>query len=83
MAFTAVDGPFGGYTNVSQVISAAAQTAVLAEIDKFLALFPNSATGAAGSGAMPDAEAIRPELETKIRVEIAALKAAIDAAPTA
>lgn len=83
MAFDAIDGPFGGYANVSQVVSAAAQTAILAEIDKFTALLPNSSTGAVASGDLPDADAIRPELETAIRVEIAALKAAIDAAPTA
>lgn len=82
MAFDAIDGPFGTYT-ITQVISAAAQTEILAAIDSFLALLPNSSTGAAASGDMPDADAIRPEYETKVRVEIAALRAAIDAAPTA
>jgi len=75
------EGPFGGYANVTEIISAAGQTAVLAEINKFIALLPNSATGA--RGASPDFDAIRPEYEVKLRAELTALKAAIDAAPVA
>ena len=74
------EGPFGGYTDVTEVVSAAAQLEILAEVDKLIALLPNSASGAAG--ATPDFDAIRPEYEVILRAELAALKAAIDAAPT-
>lgn len=73
--------PVGGYTNVTQVISAAAQTAVLAEVDKLLALIPDPTVG--GGGVAPFYDAFRPEIAAALRLEIAALKAAIDAAPTA
>lgn len=76
--------PFGGYTNVPNVISAAAQTAVLAEIDKFLALFPDPQLEShAKNRAHPDFDLVHPATVLKIRSEIAALKTAIDAAPTA
>ena len=75
------EGPFGGYNDITDVVSAAAQTSILAEMDKFIALLPDSANGK--PGATPDFDAIRPELEQVLRAEFAALKAAIDAAPTA
>lgn len=78
MAITTV--PIGTYA-VTEVVSAAAQAEIIAQIDTFLALLPNSSTGAAGGS--PDYDAIRAELETNIRAELAALTAAIDAAPTA
>lgn len=70
--------PFGTYA-VTEVVSANAQAEILLQIDNFLALLPNSSTRTPGGS--PDFDAIRPELETNIRVELAALKAAIDAAP--
>lgn len=76
----AIGGTFGGYTNVTQVVSAAAQTQILAECDKLLALVkdPELAT----SSAHPDFDLIHPNTARLLRAEIAALKAAIDAAPT-
>lgn len=72
---------FGGYTNVTDVISGAAQTAVLARIDLFLALFPDPE--AAHQPVHPDFDLVHPNTAAQIRAEIAALKVAIDAAPTA
>lgn len=75
------EGPFGGYTDVTGVINATAAAELIVEINKLLALLPNSSTNE--QAATPDFDAIRPELETQIRVEAAALLAAIAAAPTA
>lgn len=72
--------PMGTYA-VTNIVSAAAQAEILAQVDVLLALLPNSSTGAAG--ASPDYDAIRPELETNLRRELAALRTGIDAAPTA
>lgn len=72
---------FGGYTAVTEVISAAGQTAVLAQINKLLALIPDPTSSA--TPASPDFNVIDPRLATQLRLEIAALKTAIDAAPTA
>lgn len=76
------DGPFGGYANVTEVITAAAQTEVLAEIDKLKALItdPNDTTGL--EPPHPDFIDIPPHTADKLRSEIDALKTAIDAAPT-
>lgn len=72
-------GAVGGYVNVANVISAAAQTAVLAEIDKLTALLvPTDGKKAAS----PDFLGLDKAMSSKIAVEIAALKVAIDAAPT-
>lgn len=73
-------GAQGGYVNVAVVVSAAAQTAILAEIDKLTALF-NVADGAIA--ASPDFDMMPPHMADKLVVEITALKAAIDAAPEA
>lgn len=74
---------FGGYAAVTEVVSAAAQTAILAECTKLLALIPD-ADGPSGYAAVsPDFNMIHPKLATQLRAEIAALKVAIDAAPTA
>lgn len=79
--------PFGAYANVTQVISAAAQTAVLAECDKMLALLPNAnatnAKTAGVAGVSPLFDEIPPATALQLRVELTALKTAIDAAPTA
>lgn len=76
--------PVGGYANVTEVISAAAQTAVLAEINKFIALIP-AETGASTDvhGVAPFYDFIPPPVASALRTELAALKTAIDAAPTA
>lgn len=76
--------PFGGYTAVTEVTSAAAQTQILARVDLFLALFPDPESEShAKSRAHPDFDLIHPHTVKLIRAEIAALKTAIDAAPTA
>lgn len=79
--------PVGGYANVTEVISANGQAAVIAEIDKLLALIPDTshptAQNSPPSGVAPLFDKIAPEVADALRVEIAALKTAIDAAPTA
>lgn len=74
-------GPFGGYTNGTQVVSAAANTEIQANITKLLALFPDPAD--ATSSPSPDFDLIPPEIRTKIRTEISAMATAIAAAPDA
>ncbi len=76
-----LEGPFGGYSNITDVVSAAAQTAILAEIDKLAALIPDGSAGDQPATS-PEFDAIRPEYAVKLQTEITALKAAIDAAPT-
>lgn len=71
---------FGGYVNITEVVSAAAQTEIIAEIEKLAALIP---TPTDQIHAHPDFDAIRPEYSEKLHAEIDALQAAIDAAPTA
>lgn len=79
--------PVGGYTDVTEVISANGQAAVIAEVDKLLALIPDTshpnAQNSPPSGVAPLYDKFSPELADALRTEIAALKAAIDAAPTA
>ncbi len=79
-------GTFGGYADVTEVVTAVAQTAILAEIDKLAALIPTAGVVAIGSSgtseAHPDFDQIFPHTASKIQAEIVALKAAIDAAPT-
>lgn len=78
-------GVFGGYTNVTEVVSADAKTAINANIDKFLALFPALGSGYEGNGVPSphtDFDHIYAPTLEKIRNEITALKAAIAAAPT-
>jgi len=78
--------PVGGYSDVTEVVSAAAQTEILAEIDKLLALVPDTdhsnAQASPPQGTAPLYDKWSPELANAIRVEIAALKTAIDNAPT-
>jgi hypothetical protein len=72
-------GPFGDYTNGTQVVSAAANTEIQANITKLKGLFPDPAD--AGSAPHPDFDLIPPEMVTRIRTEIDAMAAAIAAAP--
>jgi len=67
--------------DVTGVVDATAAAEIVVLGAAFLALLPNSSTGALG--ATPDYDAIRPELETNLRAEMAAILAAIAAAPTA
>ena len=73
------EGPFGSYANVTNTVSAAAKSEIIANIDAFIALLPDSSTGA--PGATPDFDVLRPELERVLRAELDAVKAAINAAP--
>ena len=70
---------FGGYTNVTAVIGAAGQTALQAQIDLFVALIPNPAV--AMSSPSPVFDGMHPNTADQLRTELAALKAAIAAAP--
>lgn len=81
-------GPFGGYVDVSSVISAAAQIEILEEIDKLAALipsfpFPTNVVSGGQPAPHPEFDRIDPSLADRLQDEIVALKAAIDAAPTA
>lgn len=73
--------PFGGTYAVTEIVSAAAQTEILAQIDLLIALIPDvdNLEGAAGN---PDFDEISPRVASALRVELEALKTAIDAAPT-
>lgn len=75
------EGPFGGYDDVTEVVSAAADVQIQAEFAKLLALFPDPAD--AVSSPHPDFDLIPPEMREKVRTEITALAAAIGAAPDA
>lgn len=75
-----LEAPYLTYT-VALVVTQAAQTEIIGQINNFLALLPNSSTKAAGSTSGRDFDKISPEVETAIRTEMTALKAAIDAAP--
>jgi hypothetical protein len=69
----------GGYDDITHVITAGGQTAILAEIDKLKGLLPD----ATAQGAItPDFKDIPPHTAEKLRAEIDLLKTAIDAAPT-
>ena len=72
--------PSGTYADVTGVVDATAAGEVAALGVILLAILPNSATGVAG--ASPDYDQIVPEVEQNLRAEIAALLAAVAAAPT-
>lgn len=74
--------PVGGYSDITKIVSAAAQTAILAEIDKLIALIPQQ-TGSSSDvpGPAPFYDGFRPEIAAALRDELDALKTAIDAAP--
>jgi len=70
-------GSMLGFQNVTEVISANGQTDVITEVTRLRsALVPTS-------GISPDFDQIPPHMAEKLIVEIDALIAAIDAAPTA
>lgn len=74
------EGAFGGYSNVTQVVSAGAQTAILAQVAKLKALLPDITQNVVAT--TPDFDRIPPETSVRLRAEVDALSAAIDAAPT-
>ena len=67
------------FTVPTQVISAAAQAQVLAQIDVVRNAIPDPTTGR--SATHPDWDQMHPRMAEQLRAELAALKAAIDAAP--
>lgn len=76
-------GPFGTYTGV-EVVSAAAQTEIIANLDSFKALFTSGTVSDDGSSnAHPDFDKIPPEAGAKLLAEIDALNVIIEAMPTA
>lgn len=77
------DGPFAGVAAITEVVSAAAQTEILGEIDKVIALLTVQTASSQTSMPSPDFDQIPPHTATKLVAELEALKTAIDAAPTA
>lgn len=71
---------FGGYTNVTEIVSAAAKTQILAQIDKLRDLTAD-VDNKKGGTPHTDFDHLTPALASQFRAEIAALKAAISAAP--
>lgn len=76
-----LSGTVGGYTTGTNPITALAQTDVLAQIDKLKALIPDPT--ASVPAAHPDFDQISPQVATRLRAEIDALKVAIDATAVA
>lgn len=81
--------PVGAYVDLTtgEVVDAEGQTAITAAFAVLYALLPDplvdSASVGSGSGqGSPDFDALRPEMVVTLRAELAALRAAIAAAPT-
>lgn len=74
-------GTRGGYSAVTEVISAAGQTQVLAQVDKLRGLLSSSTRDAGQADTVFGR--MDPSTRTFLLAEIDALKVAIDAAPTA
>lgn len=70
------------FAAATEVISAAAQTEVLALVDVLLDSIPDPTTTAPGNNAHTEWDDMSPRMASQLRVELAALKTAIDAAPT-
>lgn len=77
------EGSVLGFTTPTEVISAAAQVQILAEIDKVIAAFTGQTSTTQVPGTVPDFDRIHPATAARIVTELTALKTAIDAAPTA
>lgn len=80
-------GPFGGYTDVTEVISAAAQAQITANVNKLLALIPDPPPeglvppGSSAKMPSPDFERIHPQTARQLTAEVKALQTAIGNAP--
>lgn len=68
------------YGDITEIVSLTAQTAILVLVAQLKALIPDPLAGV--SAGSPDFDNIPPEMATKLRAELVALDAAIDAAPT-
>lgn len=79
--------PVGVLANVTEIISANAQTMVLARIDTVLTYIPDVTRGGNGGQGVanlhPDFDEIPPATAQKLRDLLTALKTAVDAAPVA
>ena len=87
-------GPFGTYPDVTNVVSVAAQTEIIALLTELKTLIPGTPSAfSAGSGTpvgavseapmqSPEFDAMRQSDADKLVAEIDAISAAIDAAPT-
>ena len=87
-------GPFGTYADVTNVVSAAAQTEIIALLTELQTLIPGTPSAfGAGSGTPvtsaseapmphPEFDKMQQDLADRLNVEIAAIKTAIDNAPT-
>lgn len=71
---------FGGYTNLTPKLTLVQKSQLNANIEKLKALIPDPAAGK--SAPHTDFDLVHPETARKLRAEIAALKSAIDAAPS-
>lgn len=81
-----VEIPVAGVSAITEVVSAAAQTEIIGELNLVLALIPDTAHPTAQttppSGAAPMYDIWPPALADWMRAELIALRTAIDAAPT-
>lgn len=69
------------FSNVTEVVSAAAQTQILTQCALFKTLIKDPTAGT--SALHPDLDEISPQMATRLRAFFDQLTAAIDAAPTA
>lgn len=76
-------GPFLGITDVTEVVSAAAQLEINAKIDEVIVALTGQTAASQEKLPSPDFERIHPYTATLIITELEGLKSAIDAAPTA
>lgn len=80
--------PVAGVADITEVVSANAQTEINGEIDKIIALIPDTnhptaQNTAQTGGKVPEYDRWPPSLASQMRAELADLKVHIDAAPTA
>jgi hypothetical protein len=74
--------PYSGMTDVTQIIVAATQAALIARVNLVKALIPDPTDTTPESAAHPDFDDIPPHTAAKLRAELDALADAIDSAPT-
>lgn len=74
-------GPFGGYSDVTEVLTAKSVSQMDANITALLALIPDPSDTTPTSAATPDFDQIPPHTAEKLRAEILALQDAYQANP--
>ena len=70
---------FAGVATPAGICIQTSQDTIMAELDKVTALIPDITADPAVSATTPDFDKWPPELATQMRLEMAALRAAIDA----